>query len=95
MARTAVKATYALDVATVEALERMARRWDVSKSEALRRAIHVAAATQTLGGDHAVAALGRLQRALALSPAKARAWGDEARAERRASFIRAAGKRRR
>lgn len=84
MARTSIKATYALDVGTVAALEKMARRWDVSKSEALRRAIHAAAAGE--GGDQAqgLEALDRLQRALAMTPAKARAWGKDVRAERRA-----------
>src|SRR5437870_291443 len=42
MAITTIKSTYALDVATVRALEGLARRWNVSKSEALRRAVRVA-----------------------------------------------------
>ena len=37
MASTTIKGTYALDVETVRALERLAQEWDVSKSEALRR----------------------------------------------------------
>ncbi len=90
MARTTVKATYALDVRTVEALEGMAQRWNVSKSEALRRAIHAAAAAQPPGGRHGLEGLDRLQRAVALSPAKAKAWVDDVRAERRARSPRAA-----
>jgi Ribbon-helix-helix protein, copG family len=85
MARTAVKATYALDVATVEALEKMARRWAVSKSEALRRAIRVAAAAEDPGGRQGLDRLDRLQRAIALTPARAKAWLGEIRAERRAT----------
>jgi hypothetical protein len=84
MARTSVKATYALDVASVEALERMAQRWEVSKSEALRRAIHAAAATQLPSGRQGLDVLDRIQRTLALSPAKAGEWVRDVRAERRA-----------
>ena len=90
MARTSVKATYALDVRTVEALERMAQRWNVSKSEALRRAIHAAAAGQPSGGRHGLDGLDRVQRALALSPARAKAWVDDVRAERLARTPRSA-----
>jgi hypothetical protein len=39
MATTTVKSTYSLDVDTVRELDAVARRWRVSKSEALRRAI--------------------------------------------------------
>ena len=92
MARTSVKATYALDVVSVQALEKMAKRWDVSKSEALRRAIHAAAAAQAAGGHQGVAALDQLQRTLALSPAKAKAWVRNVRAERRADASRIATK---
>ena len=84
MARTSVKATYALDVASVQALERMAQRWAVSKSEALRRAIRAAAAAEAPGGRQDLDRLDRLQRALALSPARAKSWVREVRAERRA-----------
>jgi hypothetical protein len=84
MARTSVKATYALDVASVRALEKMAQRWAVSKSEALRRAIHAAATADSPGGRQYLDQLDRLQRALALSPAKAKAWAREVRVERRA-----------
>lgn len=84
MARTSVKATYALDVASVQALEKMAQRWAVSKSEALRRAIRAAAAAEAPGGRQHLDRLDRLQRALALSPARAKAWVREVRAERRA-----------
>ena len=84
MARTSVKATYALDVATVEALEKMAQRWAVSKSEALRRAIHAAAAAEVPDSRQHLDRLDRLQQALALSPVKAKAWAAEVRAERRA-----------
>ena len=66
MARTSVKATYSLDVDTARALEEMAKRWEVSKSEALRRAIRAAAQTLPPKGERALQALDDLQRALTL-----------------------------
>ena len=39
MATPTIKSTYSLDVESVRALDDLARRWQVSKSEALRRAI--------------------------------------------------------
>jgi hypothetical protein len=85
MARTSVKATYALDVDTVQALEKMAQRWAVSKSEALRRAIRAAATEGATGSKEHLDRLGQLQQTLALSPARAEAWVREVRGERRAA----------
>jgi hypothetical protein len=84
MAITTIKSTYALDVETVRALERMAHRWKVSKSEALRRAIRAAAGEGLSGANETLEALDRLQRSLELTPARARTWARQARAERRA-----------
>lgn len=83
MAILTIKSTYALDVETVRALERMAERWKVSKSEALRRAIRAAAGE---GPQHteALQALDRLQRSVRLTPAKARTWARHTGAERQA-----------
>jgi hypothetical protein len=72
MAVTTIKSTYSLDVETVEALEAMARRWRVSKSEALLRAIRLAA-------------LDDLQSTLDLDRESATSWGQSARTERHAS----------
>ena len=69
-----IKSTYSLDPETVEALEEMARRWRVSKSEALRRAIRAAARKVSPEGNDALKALDELQESLALISAKARAW---------------------
>jgi hypothetical protein len=83
MATTTIRSTYALDVESVKALERVARRWGVSKSEALRRAIRAAAGR---GSRHeALATLDELQRVAGLTQARARAWARRARAERRAA----------
>jgi hypothetical protein len=86
MATHTIKTTYSLDVETMRKLELMARRWNVSKSEALRRAIR-AAATEGLPeeGREAISALDELQRSLDLDAAEAARWGKAARIERRAS----------
>ncbi len=85
MAITSIKNTYSLDVETVRDLEEMARRWGVSKSEALRRAIRATAKENLPGSPDALAALDALQQRLTLDPAKARTWSRRAKNERRAS----------
>jgi hypothetical protein len=83
MAIPKIKATYSLDAETVRLLERLARQWDVSKSEALRRAIRASAAEPR--ANAATAALDRLQQSLGMTEAVAAGWARHARAERRAS----------
>jgi hypothetical protein len=87
-----IKATYTLDPDTVRALEAMARRLGVSKSEALRRAIHIADRSGRRGrrdradeADPRLAALDRLQKRMALTPEAVEAWVEEARQLRRDS----------
>jgi predicted transcriptional regulator len=87
MASTTIKSTYALDVETVRTLDRMARALNVSKSEALRRAIREAA-RELKREDSAVVALDALQRRLRLTPARARRWRQEIERERLASSSR-------
>ncbi len=82
-----IKATYALDVETARTLEEMARRWGVSKSEALRRAIR-AAKRGPAGAPKALTALDALQRSLGLSARTADEWERHSRKERRATSIR-------
>lgn len=84
MARSSVKATYALDVASVKALETIAKRWSVSKSEALRRAINAAAAADRPTPQQRIAILEGLQAELGLAPEAARGWERDVRRERRA-----------
>ena len=79
-----IKATYSLDEDTVRLLEKVAGRWGVSKSEALRRAIR-AAANSEAASNPALQTLTRIQDSLALTTAAAAAWARQARAERRAS----------
>ena len=71
----------------MQVLERIAHRWKVSKSEALRRAIR-AAEGQKAPADDALQALDQLQRAVRLTPAKTKAWARQARSERGRSSAR-------
>jgi Ribbon-helix-helix protein, copG family len=84
-----VRSTYALDVETVRALERIAQAWRTSKSEALRRVIRAAAGEAVPEASDPLRALDGLQRTLGLTRAKARAWARATRDERRASSKRA------
>lgn len=88
MVTPTIRSTYVMDVATMQALERIARRWKVSKSEALRRAIRSAAEQQPAESGDALQALDQLQRSLKLTPARARAWARTVRGERRAASAR-------
>jgi hypothetical protein len=88
MAAPTIKSTYVMDVGTVRALERIARRWKVSKSEALRRAIHASAEQQQPEVGDPLRALDQLQLSLKLTPARARAWAQAVRVERRAASAR-------
>ena len=84
MASTMVKTTYSLDVETVRALEDLAKRWDVPKSEALRRAIRAASQATSLKSSDALQALDEIHKEFALSPEAARRWVKAISAERRA-----------
>ncbi|HYL22689.1 MAG TPA: ribbon-helix-helix protein, CopG family [Gemmatimonadales bacterium] len=88
MAIPKIKSTYALDQETVQRLEHMARRWGVSKSEALRRAIRAAALESSGATTDSTRALDELQRSLRLSRANARVWAGRSRGERRAAAAR-------
>jgi predicted transcriptional regulator len=85
MATSTVKTTYSLDLETVRAIEELARRWNVSRSEVLRRAVRASASkTRPPGPRDAVRALDRLQDGLHLEPADADRWVNDARSERQA-----------
>ena len=85
MATITVKSTYSLDVETVRQLEVLARRWNTSKSGALRRAIQSAANQVLSDHNETLDALDRLQSMLALDRESAQAWADEVKHERRAA----------
>lgn len=88
MALSTIKTTYAFDAETVRLLERLARRWAVSKSEALRRAIRAAATSAAYGPDDPLAVLDALQRSVRLAPRSADRWARTARADRRLASAR-------
>jgi len=77
----------ALDPETVGTLERLARQWSVSKSEALRRAIQAAGGRRG-GADETLRALDSLQKSTRLSGGEADRWASTARAERRSASSR-------
>jgi hypothetical protein len=83
MASPRIKATYSLDAQTMRVLERMATRWGVSKSEALRRAIR-ASARLASEVPEPMTALAAAQAAADLDAKKAAAWLRRVRQERRA-----------
>jgi predicted transcriptional regulator len=84
MAIPKIKTTYSLDAETVGLLERLARKWDVSKSEALRRVIRDSAVQAQVTRD-ANDVVDRWQASLGLTEKVAAAWARHARAERRAT----------
>ena len=84
MASISVKSTYSLDVETVRQLEGLAKRWNTSKSAALRRAIHAAAKQELPADREGLDALDRLQALLALDRGAAAVWEVRNRQERRA-----------
>lgn len=92
MASTVVRTTYALDEDTVRRLDSLARQWNVSKSEALRRAIRTA---DLIAGspDDRLKALDELQASMRLTPTRAQTWARELRQERRRSTTRRLAKR--
>ncbi|MFZ1890040.1 MAG: hypothetical protein WAU33_18610 [Candidatus Binataceae bacterium] len=69
MTRTSIKSTYALDVGTVRKLDRVATRWQVSKSEVLRRAIDVVVRDQLAETPSRFQALDELQKSVKLTQA--------------------------
>jgi hypothetical protein len=83
MATPKIKATYSLDVQTIRAVERAARRWKISKSEVLRRAVQAIAGKGTTARD-ALATLDALQDAAKLMPTAAERWQTAVRHERAA-----------
>ena len=83
MATTTIKSTYSLDVESVRTLETLARRWDVSKSEVLRRAIRAVAAEEAGHRGGPLAALHRLQASVRDQGVDLDRWVSDVRAERR------------
>ncbi len=85
MAVTTIKSTYSLDVESVRALEALAQRWNVSKSEVLRRAIRIAAMEGGSENGAALGALDRLQTSLRERKVDVTEWARDLKTERRAA----------
>ena len=85
MAIPTIKSTYSLDVESVRTLETLAKRWRVSKTEVLRRAIRIAATEGTSENDAALGALDRLQTSVRERNIDVSRWERDLKAERRAS----------
>ena len=83
MAKMSIRSTFALDPGTVATLARLAEKWGVSKSAALRRIIEAAAVVEGVDSSaDGMAALEELQERLALSSEQIDAWLREVRAIR-------------
>jgi predicted transcriptional regulator len=83
MAKITIRSTFSLDPETVAALGRLAEKWGVSKSAALRRIIDAAAVVEGVdAASDSMAALKELQERLALTPEQVEAWVQEVRAMR-------------
>ncbi|MXX11501.1 MAG: ribbon-helix-helix protein, CopG family [Nitrospira sp. SB0677_bin_15] len=92
MAVTTIKSTYSLDVESIRTLEKLAQRWNVSKSEVLRRAIRVAAIDGIPSDVAALSALDQLQVSLRLRKVNFAQWERDLKVERRATSQRLAHK---
>jgi len=84
MAKRVIRTTYALDEETVDELDRMARTWGVSRSEALRRAVAHAACDRPGQTALQLRAFRQLQESLDLTGEQAEEWGHAVRREREA-----------
>jgi hypothetical protein len=87
MATMTIKSTYSMDPETVRLLDELARRKGISKSEALRTAIHQAAASDAGGYPRPAEALDQLQALVARDGVSVRKWKTEAATERRAASL--------
>jgi hypothetical protein len=75
------RATYTLDEPTVERVNALASRWNVSRSEAIRRAVATASAGPNRDG---LSALRALQSRIGLTEKRATDWARQVARERRA-----------
>ena len=88
MAIPKIKATYSLDAETTALLDKLARRWAVSKSEALRRIIRAAGSaseSDKTQGNPRLSAFDRAHQSLGLTERVAAVWERQVRSERKAS----------
>ena len=85
MATMTIRTTVAFDLATASRLERLSKRWGVSKSETLRRALETAEKAQPVVPSHSpdFARMTPLQILdwVAANPQVPAEWGDDFRRE--------------
>lgn len=83
MAITTIKSTYSLDVDSVRTLKTLAKRWNVSKSEVIRRALRIAVMAGGRADDEvALDALTHLQDTVRERGVNLAEWGRDLRTER-------------
>ena len=80
MAITSVRSTYSLDIESMRRIDNLARRWDVSKSEVLRRALRIA--DEQSARSERAEALKLLQVSMDLSRERVEGWVADIRSER-------------
>ena len=80
-----IKVTYSLDIDSARGLEELARQWGVSKSEALRRAIHREWRRQPKRVDKALRALDELQASVRSKRIDIARWEQDVRLERQST----------
>lgn len=80
---SATKATYSLDAVSLKRLQRLARRWQVSKTEAIRRALAKADEADGPSAEERIAALHSLQKSLKERGVDFDAWQQTIREGRR------------
>lgn len=73
-------------------LETLAKRWRVSKTEVLRRAIRIAASEGNSGNNTALGALDQLQNSVRERNVDVSRWERDLKAERRAAARRLSSK---
>jgi hypothetical protein len=79
----AAKSTYSLDPASLERLTRLSQRWQVSKTETIRRALAKAEEADQPTPEQRLAALHSLQKSLKDRGVDFDAWGQTIRDARR------------
>lgn len=78
-----LKSTFSLDEVSIQKLKRLARKWQVSKTEVLRRALAQADAADAPSVQERLAALHRLQRKFKAKGVDFDAWQKTIRDGRR------------
>lgn len=86
MPRMNVRATYALDAQTDARIRELAKRWNVSQAEVIRRSVRQSAEAEQTAPPTPAEVVARYRRGtLPRSPAADKRWVDDNRAARRAN----------